>query len=216
MKKLAFIFLLVLSATTIAQTIKVTYHGYDVIPFYSEVWRVEYKGTDDSMAARILPKNDKYFSANSSLVKSKIDETSVRANLLTSFNLFRKDYSLSCATENPKLTSIANKYVKTIPNAIVAVHSDLVNSPLSKKNDSSTIWLSEGICAIPYSFLTKVPNTMDINRVIADCVFDALATCPAHASDLVRDCEGYEIGFGLDFRNTEILVVLQYRQKKQL
>ena len=53
-----------------------------------------------------------------------------------------------------------------------------------------------------------------VNKVLADCIYDALSICPIHAKHLVYVCENYEIGFGLDYRPTEVVVVLQYGYKK--
>jgi hypothetical protein len=56
---------------------------------------------------------------------------------------------------------------------------------------------------------------MDMNRVIADCIFDGLAQCPVHAAQLVKNCQNYEVGVGLDFRPGGIVIVAQFREKKK-
>jgi hypothetical protein len=187
----------------------IVYHGYKSIPFNSDVWKVEYKGSGDSLTGVIYPKNGKYFKMNFIPVRDKIDKDKVESYLLPSFNQFRKEHKLSPATENSVLTEEATIWAKQIPNIMIAEHSNLSQHPL--KNES--FYLSEGICSIPYTQLTMVSDTMDINKVLADCIYDALSICPAHSRNLVYDCENYEIGFGLDYRSTEVIVVLQYRQK---
>ena len=208
MKKIILITLLVKSFIVMSQNI--VYHGYKSIPFNSDVWRVEYKGFGDSLVGVIYPKNGKYFKMNFIPVRDKINEELVRQYLLPSFNQFRKEHKLSIATENKVLTEKATEWVKQIPHIMIAEHSNILEHPLKKESE----WISEGICSIPYTQLTMVSDTMDINKVLADCIYDALSICPAHASDLIHICSNFEIGFGLDYRNTEIIVVLQYRNKK--
>ena len=208
MKKIILITLLVKSFIVMSQNI--VYHDYKSIPFNSDVWRVEYKGFGDSLVGVIYPKNGKYFKMNFIPIRDKINEELVRQYLLPSFNQFRKEHKLSIATENKVLTEKATEWVKQIPHIMIAEHSNILEHPLKKESE----WISEGICSIPYTQLTMVPDTMDINKVLVDCIYDALSICPAHASDLIHVCGNFEIGFGLDFRNTEVIVVLQYRNKK--
>ena len=130
--------------------------------------------------------------------------------MLPSFNQFRKEHNLSSATENEILTEKATEWAKQIPHIMTAEHSKLNKHPLL----SQSYHVSEGICSIPYTQLTMIPNSMDINKVLADCIYDALSICPIHAKHLVYVCENYEIGFGLDYRPTEVVVVLQYGYKK--
>lgn len=208
MKKIMLITVFLKSFMLMSQNI--VYHGYKSIPFKSDVWRVEYKGSGDSTVAVVYPKEGKYFKMNFIPVRDKIDESKVRQYLLPSFNQFRKDNNLSNGVENLVLTETATKWAKQIPNIVMAEHSNLSQNPLKKESE----WLSEGICSIPYTQLTMVPVNMDINKVLSDCIFDALSICPAHASDLIYKCNNFEIGFGLDFRATEVIVVLQYRNKK--
>jgi hypothetical protein len=208
MKNLVFLFLVLSSFICNSQDI--VYHGYKSIPFSSDVWRVEYKGTGDSLVGVIYPKEGKYFKMNFIPVRDKIDKDKVNDYLLPSFNQFRKEHGLGEAIENDVLTVESTNWAKQIPNIMFAQHSKLSEHPLKKESDM----LSEGICSIPYTQLTLVPVNMDINKVLADCIFDALSICPAHSRNLVYDCENYEIGFGLDYRLTEVIVVLQYRHKK--
>ena len=112
--------------------------------------------------------------------------------------------------KNEILTEKATEWAKQIPNIMIAEHSKLKQHPLLKQS----YHVSEGICSIPYTQLTMIPNSMDINKVLADCIYDALSICPIHAKHLVYDCENYEIGIGLDYRPTEVVVVLQYGYKK--
>jgi hypothetical protein len=202
------ILLILVTSACICHSQGFIYHGYTSIPFSSDVWRVEYKGSGDSLIGVIYPKNGKYFKMNFIPVRDKIDKEKVQSYLLPSFNQFRKEHNLNPATENKVLTEKATEWAKQIPHIMTAEHSNLKQHPL--KNNSSH--LSEGICSIPYTQLTMVPDSMDLNKILADCIYDALSICPAHAKHLVHNCENYEIGFGLDYRPTEVVVVLQYRQ----
>ena len=208
MKKLMLITVFLKSFMVMSQNI--VYHGYKSIPFKSDVWRIEYKGSGDSIVGVIYPKEGKYFKMNFIPVRDKIDKDKVASYLLPSFNQFRKEHNLSSATENDVLTEKATEWAKQIPNIMIAEHSKLKQHPLLKQS----YHVSEGICSIPYTQLTMIPNSMDINKVLADCIYDALSICPIHAKHLVYDCENYEIGFGLDYRPTEVVVVLQYGYKK--
>jgi hypothetical protein len=219
MKNLFLIFISFFSFFGISQiTTKdpIEYYGYKGVPMYSDVWRIEYtiKGKND-VVGKIYPKYDSTFSAKFDVVKSKIDPKKVRELALPAFNEFRKDYNLPGAIENKGLTKIATEYAKTIPNIYVAKHSDLSANPYSPENDTSTYRISEGIGFIYYNELTRVPDSMDLNKVLADCIYDGLVQCPAHAAGLIKNCPDYEIGIGLDFRNSGMIIVLQYREKKR-
>jgi hypothetical protein len=74
---------------------------------------------------------------------------------LPSFNQFRKEHGLGEAIENDVLTVESTNWAKQIPNIMFAQHSKLSEHPLLKQ---SLIMLSEGICSIPYTQLTMVPN----------------------------------------------------------
>lgn len=86
-------FILLISFPCLSQDI--VYHGYKSIPFSSDVWRVEYKGTGDSLVGVIYPKEGKYFKMNFISVRDKIDKDKVNEYLLPSFNQFRKEHGLS-------------------------------------------------------------------------------------------------------------------------
>jgi len=219
MKKLITLLLVLVTLNGYSQKItsweNVTYYGYPAVPIYSEWFKVEYLYKNDKdMTINVLPKNAKSFSLNTDKVKSKINEDIVRSYLLTSLNEFRDDYGLPHGIENKELTNICNDYSKTIKNIFVAKHSKFVDNPFKPNVNEKTSYLSEGIDWLHYNLFTKIPDSVDINKVIADLVFDSLASCPAHADPLVREYNIFEIGFGLDFRENGIMVVLQYRDKK--
>ena len=130
MKKILLIIVFLKSFMIMSQNI--VYHGYKSIPFKSDVWRIEYKGSGDSIVGVIYPKEGKYFKMNFIPVRDKIDESKVRQYLLPSFNQFRKDNNLSNGVENSSLTETATKWAKQIPNIVMAEHSNLSQNPLKK------------------------------------------------------------------------------------
>ena len=99
-------------------------------------------------------------------VRDKIEKEKVLSYLLPSFNQFKKEHSLSPATENKVLTEKATEWAKQIPHIITAEHSNLKLHPFKSKSSH----LSEGISSIPYTQLTMVPDTMDLNKVLAYCI----------------------------------------------
>lgn len=72
-------FILLISFPCLSQ--EIVYYGYKSIPFNSDVWRVEYKGTGDSIVGVIYPKNNKHFKMNFIPVRDKIDKDKVDLHL---------------------------------------------------------------------------------------------------------------------------------------
>ena len=218
MKKLITLLLVLLSVSSYSQKklkqSDVVYYNYKAVPIYSDWFRFEYYETNGKLSVMTLPKHHKSFSLNSESVESRIVESQVRNLMLPSLNEYRDNYSLSHALENKILTIISNEYSKSIKSIFTAKHSNLKENELHKKNNENTLYLSEGICFISYKQLTKIPDSVNINKVICDFIFDKLTSCPAHAQNLQKEYNIFEIGFGLDFRKNGIMVVLQYRDKK--
>ena len=218
-RKLITILLITLMFNAYSQKITkwedVTYYGYPAVPVYSDWFKIEYLyNNDKDMIINVLPKNGKSFSLKTDKVKERIDEEKVRGYLVESLNEFRDDYGLPHGVENDKLTEICNDYSKTIENIFVAKHSKFVDNPFEPDLNKETSYICEGINYLHYNLFTLIPDSIDVNKIIANNVFDGLASCPVHASPLVREYNIFEIGFGLDFRENGIMVVLQYRDKK--
>jgi len=219
MKNLILVLLVLVTLNGYSQKITswedVTYYGYPAVPIYSEWFKIEYLYKNDKdMIINVLPKNGKSFSLSTDKVKERIDEEKVRGYLVESLNEFRDDYGLSHGVENKKLTDICNEYSKTIENIFVAEHSHFVGNPFEPNVNEKTSYICEGIDYLHYNLFTLIPDSVDVNKVISDFIFDSLASCPAHADPLVREYNIFEMGFGLDFRENGIMVVLQYRDKK--
>jgi len=219
MKNLITLLLVLVSLSSYTQKVTnwkdVTYYGYPAVPVYSDWFKVEYLYKNDKdMIINVLPKNGKSFSLRTDKVKERIDEQKVRGYLVESLNEFRDDYGLPHGVENDRLTKIYNDYSTTIENTYDWDHSKYVNNPFHPKVNKKTSYINEGIIYLQYNLFTLIPDSVDINKIISNHVFDGLASCPAHASPLVRKYNIFEMGFGLDFRENGIIVVLQYRDKK--
>jgi hypothetical protein len=193
----------------------VTYYGSPAVEIHSDWFDYNYIfNNDKDLTIEILPKNGESFSMNDNSVKNRVDEKKVRGYLTQSLNEFRDDYNLKHGVENEGLTKICNDYVKTLKGVLNLKHSNLYKNPYSPKLNKEYSFLGEGITFIPYDLFSLIPDSVDLNKVITDHIFDGLASCPLHAKPLVRNYNIFEIGFGLDFRETGIMVVLQYVDKK--
>lgn len=145
---------------------------------YSDVWSFN-KDTKN-----FLPKDGGNFSYPSSDLLSKIDTSKISDLLLESLNNFRKDYNKPPVTENSEMSKMATLYAKNLSNNFC--HD--VNLP---KNQA------EVIATINYILISKIDhNTSDVNKIIADCVFDIFVGSDNHTAMLLND--DYQIyGFGI-------------------
>jgi uncharacterized protein YkwD len=145
---------------------------------YSDVWSF------DKNTKNFSPKDGSNFSYPSSDLLSKIDTSKISDLLLESLNNFRKDYNKPPVTENSEMSKMATLYAKNLSNNFC--HD--VNLP---KNQA------EVIATINYILISKIDhNTSDVNKIIADCVFDIFVGSDNHTAMLLND--DYQIyGFGI-------------------
>ena len=54
----------------------------------------------------------------------------------------------------------------------------------------------------------------DLNRIVADCIFDIFIISQKHSDILLKDTTKYEVGFGVTFTEWGIMVVIQLTEKK--
>ena len=207
-------FVLVLNFVSFSQE-KITYYGYEQVDLYSDIWRLEYKTVNEQLYGVIKPKVGESFSMNTKKVKEKIDTNKINSYLLSSFNEFRKDYGLPLVTENKTLSGIAKGYVKTLSSSFSAKHSDLSKNSVIGGSNTNVISGGEVIGEISFLMLTNIPEDKDVNKVIADCIFDIFIACPIHASFLIKNVENYQVGFGVDYRSNDIMIVLQFVEIKK-
>lgn len=149
---------------------------------YSDVWSFN-KDTKS-----FTPKGGGNFSYPSPDLLSKIDTSKINDLLLESLNNFRKDYNKPPVTESLEMSKMATLYAKNLSNNFC--HD--VNLP---KNQG------EVIATINFAFISKIDhNTSDVNKIIADCVFDIFVASDNHTDMLLND--DYKIyGFGI-YQNT--------------
>jgi len=133
-------------------------------PMYSDVWVMKNDGGFNMVAAK-----NGIFQIKVDHIENAVDVEKIKKYLSSSYDQFRSDYGLGPVTEDVKMSKDANTYSST-----------LVGKPLvhSKGN------YSECLGNIRYMSLSHLdPNKVDINKVIADCYFDAFVGCPAHIVD---------------------------------
>ena len=158
----------------------------DTHPLYSDVWVIKNNGNNNILTP-------KYGSLQFKVdhIKNAVDVDKIKNYLLSSYNQFRSDYGLAPVTEDVKMSKDANLYSST-----------LVGKPLvhSKGN------YSECLGNIRYMTLSHLdPSKVDINKVIADCYFDAFVGCPAHMAILLKPNVSVA-GFGITQDNSGFVV----------
>jgi uncharacterized protein YkwD len=147
---------------------------------YSDVW--EYVSKDSKM---IVPKGGGSFSVPSDDMLKQIDTNKINSYMLESFNKFRKDYGKLPVKESRELTLSSKSYAKCLVNEFKHDYN---------RSDKST---SEVIATLSLIKLSNVDlSKYDINKVIADCCFDAFVGSYGHMSILL-DNNAKEFGFGI-------------------
>lgn len=161
----------------------------DTHPLYSDVWVIKNNGNNNILTP-------KYGSLQFKVdhIKNAVDVDKIKNYLLSSYNQFRSDYGLAPVTEDVKMSKDANLYSST-----------LVGKPLvhSKGN------YSECLGNIRYMTLSHLdPSKVDINKVIADCYFDAFVGCPAHMAILLKPNVSVA-GFGITQDNSGFVLCVR-------
>lgn len=145
---------------------------------YSDVWAFS------KTTKRITPINGRNFSYPSSEMLSKIDTLKISSYLLISFNNFRSDYGKPSVTESKEMTKQSKSYAKKLSESFC--HD--VN--LSENED-------EVIATINFILISKIDyNSTDVNKVIADCIFDIFISSDSHMNMLLNS-EHTTYGFGV-------------------
>lgn len=183
-------------------------------PLYSDVWKFSYTNIFDKNGCTVLPKDGDYFQLTSTYYSNNVDTNIVKEYLLSSLNNFRKDYGKLPVVENKRLTEIATEYsnfLSTLPSE-EWVHSDLENNEFYLSGNYVAEVLS-GIDNMMFNNLNKSHG--DINRVVADCIFDIFIISKKHSDILLKDTTKYEVGFGVTFTEWGIMIVIQLTEKKK-
>jgi len=179
-------------------------------PLYSDVWRFEKKiDLNNNEYIMILPKKEDAFKFSltaSDYYDQNIDSTLVKSNLLSSYNKFRSDYGLKPSFENKELTRLSSLYAKKIKYDQIRRHSDLTKSPFYDYNHV----LYEVINGINKQYFYNIDSTYgDFNKIVADCIFDSFVVSKTHTNILLNNSENYQVGFGVEFTNWGIVIVIQ-------
>jgi hypothetical protein len=169
-----------------------SYSQHNEYKMYSDVW--DY----DTSLHRITPKNSESFSSMKFKLNNIIDTNKIYGFLLESFNKFRKEYGSSAVQIDTFLQSQCKTYSKNLYNSFK--HD--TNLPKTQ---------SEVIAKLNHILLSNVDTTkFDINKVIADCVFDIFSSSYGHMSILLDERTPY-FGFGLNFSQSTILICVRGR-----
>ena len=177
-------------------------------PLYSTVWRFEKSSVFDSNEVSILPKNDDYFNLVSTYYVKNVDTNLVKKYLLSSFNDFRKDYGLPPVVENTSLDRSATEHSVSMSNlpSDIWEHSDL------KQNEfylSGNI-VSEVMSGIDVNTFNNLDKSYgDLNKIVADCIFDIFIASDKHSDILLKKTSNYQVGFGVTFTSWGIMIVIQ-------
>ena len=183
MKNVVIIIISLLSLSLKAQ------YTLETHPMYSDVWVMKNEGGFNMVTAK-----NGTFQIKVDHIKNAVDVEKIKKYLLSSYNQFRSDYGLAPVTEDVKMSKDANTYSST-----------LVGKPLvhSKGN------YSECLGNIRYMSLSHLdPNKVDINKIIADCYFDAFVGCPAHMASLLKPNVSVA-GFGITQDNSGFVLCVR-------
>jgi hypothetical protein len=124
---------------------------------------------------------------------SKIDTNKIKKYLLPSFNEFRKDYGLKSVVESDSLSKSCELYSQKII-------TDFKHENITKG--------FECIAKVGYVLFSNVkPTDGDINKIIADSVFDHFVGSIGHMTFLLGDYDVW--GFGLTFKQGIISTVFR-------
>ena len=182
-------------------------------PLYSDVWKFSAKNIFDEGGYTVLPKDGDFFQLVSKYYSENVDTNLVKEYLLSSLNNFRKDYGKPPVVENKRLTEIATEYSIFLSNLPSEEweHSDLENNEFFLSGNYVAEVLS-GIDNMMFNNITK--SNGDLNRIVADCIFDIFIISQKHSDILLKDTTKYEVGFGVTFTEWGIMVVIQLTEKK--
>jgi len=59
------------------------------------------------------------------------------------------------------------------------------------------------------------PSYGNLNKIIADCIFDIFIVSQKHSDILLKNTPNYEVGFGVTFTDWGIMIVIQLTEIKK-
>ena len=183
-------------------------------PLYSDVWKFSPTNIFDKNGYTVLPKDGEYFQLMSNYYINNVDTNLVKQYLLSSFNKFRNDYGRPPVIENKTLTKISSDYsllMSYLPTD-EWVHSDLENH-IFYLSGNYVAEVMSGIDNMMFNNLNK--SYGDLNKIVADCIFDIFIISQKHSDILLRNTTNYEVGFGVTFSDWGIMIIIQLTENKK-
>lgn len=159
----------------------------------SKVWVIQ----KDGDVLLIKPKNGNGFDfTKTDSIKQVIDSNKVKKYLKESFDEFRKGYGKSSVRFSDSLSKVCEDFSRTLSGKYS--HADFIGH-------------NSGECLnmMLVTLLTTVKKSDgDINKIVADCIFDSFAISDNHMDILLSD--NYNTyGVGLTFTKYRINIVIR-------
>lgn len=161
---------------------------------YSKIWFIQ---KSDRNGLSLNPKNGTgYDFTKTDSIKNLIDSNKVKKFLYESFNEFRHDYGKSSVKFSDSISKECEDFSRTLSKKYE--HADFIGH-------------NSGECLnmMLVSLLTTVKKSDgDINKIVADCIFDSFAISDNHMDILLSD--NYNTyGVGLTFTKYRINIVIR-------
>jgi uncharacterized protein YkwD len=161
---------------------------------YSKIWFIQ---KSDRNGLSLNPKNGTGFDfTKTDSIKNLIDSNKVKKYLYESFNEFRHDYGKSSVKFSDSLSKECEKYSRTLSKKYE--HADFIG------HNSAECIHNMLLCF----FTTVKKSDGDINKLIADSIFDYFVTSDIHMDILLSD-KYNTFGVGLTFAKYSINVVVR-------
>jgi uncharacterized protein YkwD len=161
---------------------------------YSKIWFIQ---KSDRNGLSLNPKNGTGFDfTKTDSIRNLIDSNKVKKYLYESFNEFRHDYGKSSVKFSDSLSKQCEKYSRTLSKKYE--HADFIGHNSAECINSMLLCL----------FSTVKKSDGDINKIVADCVFDSFAISNNHMDILLSDNYN-KYGVGLTFTKYRIHIVIR-------
>jgi len=193
MKNIILTLLTLLTLTAYSQKVDCVTHT-----LYSDIWEIV---CDENLGIMVVPKGGGAFPGVSDYVKENIDLVKVESYLLQSLNEFRADYGKPPVKESKWLTKISEDYASKLHNNFKHDYIERYwNKEISMSENIASMYLCQ------FSHLTDKDG--DLNKIIADSVFDDYVVSEGHTKMLLNENHTY-YGFGLARTGTKLSTVVR-------
>ena len=168
---------------------------YEHYPMYSDIWSIE---TCSGSPHMIRPNDNGYFPLRDGLdIRDYIDVAIVKSYLLQSLNEFRKDYGVGPVKESQYLNKISQNYCNKMSKMPRIKHDNL---------HRYSIQMAENISSMTYGMFTHLNEDNDLNKIMADAVFDQFVCSNGHMRMLLSDNKWFGFGF-VKYGNSYYVVI---------